>query len=90
MGINYDGEAFPCYLLQSVDVSYGFIDRRWDQQKYESIGKRFADNGKEYHQVCRECWANEICQSCLGTSWQISPEITKDSYISLSSIRSNE
>jgi uncharacterized protein len=77
MGINYDGEAFPCYLLESPDTSYGLIGASWDQQRYESIRRRFVQNGKEYHPVCRECWANEICQSCLGTSWQISPEITK-------------
>jgi uncharacterized protein len=77
MGINYDGEAFPCYLLQSPEVSYGFIGDNWDYDRYERIRGKFVRNGKEYHPVCRECWANEICQSCLGTSWQLSPEITK-------------
>lgn len=77
MGINYDGEAFPCYLLESDNTSYGFIDRQWNQQRYENIRSKFVQNGKDNHPVCRECWANEICQSCLGTSWQISPEVTK-------------
>lgn len=77
MGINYDGEAFPCYLLESPDTSYGFIDKNWSQHRYDNIREKFIRNGKEYHPVCRECWANEICQSCLGTSWQISPEVTK-------------
>lgn len=77
MGINYDGEAFPCYLLESPDTSYGFIGKDWNQSRYEMIRNRFNSNGKEHHPVCRECWANEICQSCLGTSWQIKPEITK-------------
>jgi len=77
MGINFNGEAFPCYLLESPEVSYGFIGAAWDQGRYERIRNRFVQNGKEYHPVCRECWANEICQSCLGTSWQISPQITK-------------
>jgi radical SAM protein with 4Fe4S-binding SPASM domain len=77
MGINYDGEAFPCYLLQSPDVSYGFVAENWDDERYESIRSRFACNGKEHHPVCRECWANEICQSCLGTSWHLEPGIAK-------------
>jgi uncharacterized protein len=77
MGINYDGEAFPCYLLQSPEVSYGFVGDGWDDERYERIRSQFARNGKEYHAVCRECWANEICQSCLGASWELSPEITK-------------
>jgi radical SAM protein with 4Fe4S-binding SPASM domain len=77
MGINYDGEAFPCYLLQSADVSYGLVANDWDYDRYERIRSTFVRNGKEYHPVCRECWANEICQSCLGVSWQLSPEISK-------------
>ncbi|MBB3606388.1 uncharacterized protein FHT40_006079 [Mycolicibacterium sp. BK556] len=77
MGINYDGEAFPCYLLQSSEVSYGLVSQSWDQERYEGVRSRFERNGKQYHPVCRECWANEICQSCLGTSWHLSPEITK-------------
>jgi len=77
MGVNYDGEAFPCYLLQSPEVSYGFVGDSWDYDRYERIRGKFVQNGKEYHPVCRECWANEICQSCLGTSWELSPEITK-------------
>jgi uncharacterized protein len=77
MGVNYDGEAFPCYLLQSPDVSYGFVAEEWDYERYDRIRDRFSCNGKEYHPVCRECWANEICQSCLGSSWQLTPEITK-------------
>lgn len=77
MGINYDGEAFPCYLLQSPDVSYGFVGETWNQDRYDKIRSEFINNGKEYHSVCRECWANEICQSCLGSSWELSPEITK-------------
>jgi uncharacterized protein len=77
MGINYDGEAFPCYLLQSPEVSYGFVGNGWDDARYERIRSQFVRNGKEYHAVCRECWANEICQSCLGASWELSPEITK-------------
>lgn len=77
MGINYDGEAFPCYLLQSPDVSYGFVGDNWDYERYEKVRSRFAKNGKEYHPVCRECWANETCHSCLGTSWEIVPEVSK-------------
>ena len=77
MGVNFDGEAFPCYLLQSPDVSYGHMTSAWDEERYETIRDQFRKNGKEYHPVCRECWANEICQSCLGTSWHLSPEISK-------------
>jgi radical SAM protein with 4Fe4S-binding SPASM domain len=77
MGVNYDGEAFPCYLLQSPEVSYGFIDDGWDQTRYNRIRRQFEANGKAHHPVCRECWANEICQSCLGVGWQLSPEIAK-------------
>lgn len=77
MGINYDGEAFPCYLLQSPEVSYGFIGDTWNQERYEKIRDQFVKNGKQYHRVCRECWANEICQSCLGSSWELLPEIAK-------------
>jgi uncharacterized protein len=77
MGINYDGEAFPCYLLESPDTSYGLLGRTFNRQRYDAVRDRFVHNGKEYHPVCRECWANEICQSCLGTSWQITPDVTK-------------
>ena len=77
MGINYDGEAFPCYLLESPDLSYGFIGGQWREDKYQSVKQAFTQNGKEYHAVCRGCWANEICQSCLGTSFQIDPAISK-------------
>ncbi len=77
MAVNHDGEAFPCYLLESVETSYGFVDTRWDPDKYAAISGRFVRNGKAYHKVCSECWANEICQSCLGSSFLISPEISK-------------
>ncbi len=77
MAINYDGEAFPCYLLESPATSYGVIGKSWDQVKYEEVRQDFIANAKTHHEVCGNCWANEICQSCLGTSWQISPELTK-------------
>lgn len=77
MAVNYDGEAFPCYLLESPATSYGVIGKTWDQTRYEQVRHDFTANGKAHHEVCRNCWANEICQSCLGTSWQISPEVTK-------------
>ena len=77
MAINYNGEAFPCYLLQSSATSYGVIGETWSNEKYAQISEQFWKNGKDHHKVCRECWANEICQSCLGTSWQISPQVSK-------------
>ena len=77
MAINFDGEAFPCYLLESSETSYGFIDSRWNPTKYEGVSQKFVKNGKKFHAVCRECWANEICQSCLGSTFLISPEIAK-------------
>jgi uncharacterized protein len=78
MAINYYGEAFPCYLLESADLSYGFVTGRGiDTPKYEATGARFKNNGKANHPVCRKCWANEICQSCLGTTFQIEPSIAK-------------
>jgi uncharacterized protein len=77
MGVNFDGQAFPCYLLQSPETSYGFIGKSWDEDRYRQIRTAFEHNGKEYHRVCRECWANEICHSCLGTSWHIAPGVTK-------------
>ena len=78
MAINYDGEAFPCYLIESADLSYGFVTGRGiDQAHYERIRAKFRTNGKDFHPVCRGCWANEICQSCLGTTFQIEPEIAK-------------
>ncbi len=77
MAINYDGEAFPCYLLESSETSYGFIGDGWDFDRYVDIQQRFFENGKDNHLACSECWANEICKSCLGTSFQISKNITK-------------
>ena len=77
MAINYDGEAFPCYLLESPEIRYGFIDNRWDQNRYNAVRQKFECNGKSFHEVCRQCWANEICQSCLGSSFQIEPQVTK-------------
>lgn len=77
MAVNYDGEAFPCYLLESTKTSYGFIDARWDDERYQGISRQFRQNGKEHHPVCRECWANEICQSCLGSTFLIEPKIAK-------------
>lgn len=78
MAVNYDGEAFPCYLLESADTSYGFVsDERWSDERHAAISRKFKCNGKNFHPVCRGCWANEICQSCLGTTFQIEPEIAK-------------
>ena len=77
MAVNWDGEAFPCYLLESPATSYGVLADNWDDGRYQAVRAGFVENGKDHHEVCSGCWANEICQSCLGTSWQISPEITK-------------
>ena len=78
MAINYDGEAFPCYLLESADLSYGFVTGRGiDEPKYEAVRSLFKSNGKANHPICGKCWANEICQSCLGTTFQIEPSIAK-------------
>jgi uncharacterized protein len=77
MAINYDGEAFPCYLLESPSTSYGYIGETYIPPRYEQVRKRFANNSKAHHSECRKCWANEICKSCLGTSYQISKEISK-------------
>lgn len=77
MAVNYDGEAFPCYLLESAQTSYGVIGKSWDQDKYLKISRSFYQNGKDYHETCRNCWANEICQSCLGSTFLIEKEIAK-------------
>jgi uncharacterized protein len=77
MAVNHDGEAFPCYLLQSPSTSYGFVDSRWSAERYAEVGTRFDKNGKHHHPVCRECWANEICQSCLGSTYLIERDIAK-------------
>lgn len=75
--VNYDGEAFPCYLLESDETSYGYLDARFDAGRIEGVQKKFQCNSKDHHPVCRGCWANEICQSCLGPSFQIDPKISK-------------
>lgn len=77
MAVNYDGEAFPCYLLQSPSTSYGFVEDSALHARYSAVNRRFEANGKDHHPVCRTCWANEICQSCLGTSFQIEATVTK-------------
>ncbi|MBU4531436.1 MAG: radical SAM protein [Hoeflea sp.] len=77
MAVNYDGEAFPCYLLESAETSYGFIGKEWDQDRYSRISKKFVENGKDYHETCGKCWANEICQSCLGSSFLLEKKIAK-------------
>ncbi len=77
MAINFDGEAFPCYLLESSETSYGFVNDGWNKSRYVAIQQRFFENVKDNHYECNECWANEICKSCLGTSFQISKNITK-------------
>jgi len=77
MAINYDGEAFPCYLLESPSTSYGLVGNKWNRQRYKNVQDRFSCNGKAYYSECRQCWACEICKSCLGTSFQIAKEITK-------------
>lgn len=77
MAVNYDGRAFPCYLLESDDSCYGFVDDRWDEEKHAQVTAQFVQNGKAHHPVCTECWANEICQSCLGSTFLIEPKIAK-------------
>lgn len=77
MAVNYDGEAFPCYLLESEETSYGFIGKDWDADRYAQISKRFVENGKDYHDTCGQCWANEICQSCLGSTFLLEKKIAK-------------
>lgn len=77
MAVNYDGEAFPCYLLESKETSYGFVNGDWDDDKYKRISSAFYRNGKKYHEVCGNCWANEICQSCLGSTFLIEKKIAK-------------
>src|SRR5690606_32051317 len=77
MAVNYDGEAFPCYLLESKDTSYGFLTKDWDSVRYEQVRSQFENNGKGHHAACRKCWANEICQSCLGPSFQLVSRVAK-------------
>jgi uncharacterized protein len=77
MAVNHDGKAFPCYLMESDDTFYGFVDDRWDSARFAEITNRLKRNGKAFHPVCNECWANEICQSCLGSTYLIDPQIAK-------------
>lgn len=77
MAVNYDGEAFPCYLLESEETSYGFIGKDWDADQYAQISRKFVENGKDYHDTCGQCWANEICQSCLGSTFLLEKKIAK-------------
>jgi uncharacterized protein len=77
MAVNYDGEAFPCYLLESAQTSYGFIDDRWDEARHQEISRTYRTNGKLYHPVCRECWNNELCQLCQGYSFAIDQRVSK-------------
>jgi len=77
MAVNYDGEAFPCYLLESSQTSYGFVDDRWDEGRYSEISHKFQRNGKLFHPVCRGCWNNELCQLCHGYSFAIEQKLSK-------------
>lgn len=77
MAVNYDGEAFPCYLLESAETSYGFVDQRWNEARYAEVSNKFRCNGKRFHEICRGCWANELCQSCLGYTFSIEPKVAK-------------
>lgn len=77
MAINFDGEAFPCYLVESAKTSYGTIGPEWSNKRYHGVRKMFIKNSKRNHRECLNCWAFEICESCLGTSFQLSKTITK-------------
>jgi len=77
MAVNYDGEAYPCYLLEKADTSYGIVGESYDETSRKEIAVRFELNAKAYHEACRKCWANEICQSCLGSSFLVSGQLEK-------------
>ncbi|MBB4284345.1 radical SAM/SPASM domain-containing protein [Roseospira goensis] len=77
MAVNADGTAYPCYLLQSAETRYGVLGGDWSQDRYAAVSDRFRANGKSHHAPCRECWANEICQSCLGSSFLLDQRIDK-------------
>jgi uncharacterized protein len=77
MAVNHDGKAFPCYLMESDDTFYGFVDSRWDEDRFIGISNLLKRNGKSHHPVCSDCWANEICQSCLGSTFLIDAKIAK-------------
>lgn len=77
MAINYDGEAFPCYLMESRSTSYGWIGDHWRQSRFEQIRTKFSGNSKAHHPECLACWASEICKSCLGVGFQITKKIGK-------------
>jgi len=77
MAVNFDGEAFPCYLLESPETSYGFVNGAWSDETYRKISSSFYRNGKAYHDVCGKCWANEICQSCLGSTYLLEKKVAK-------------
>ncbi|EFO29411.1 putative radical SAM domain protein [Roseibium sp. TrichSKD4] len=77
MAVNYDGAAYPCYLLETSETAYGFVGKEWNEERYALISSKFMENGKEYHDTCKKCWAKEICQSCLGSSFLIDKQISK-------------
>jgi uncharacterized protein len=77
MAVNYDGSAYPCYLLESDELRYGNVADPATTERFVAGRERHEHNGKDYHEDCSRCWANEICQSCLGTTFMLKPQLAK-------------
>ncbi|MBB4267275.1 radical SAM/SPASM domain-containing protein [Roseospira visakhapatnamensis] len=77
MAVNADGTAYPCYLLESEETRYGPVGDDWDGARHARIAARFQANGKAHHPQCQQCWARELCHTCLGARFLSDPRIDK-------------
>lgn len=76
ISVNFDGEVFPCYLLESEHTSMGNIhDNDFPNQRFHNVSRQLWNLIKDNNSTCRKCWAKEICKSCIGSSFQISNKL---------------
>ncbi len=73
LAISADGRLFPCFMFAgNQDLAWGdFLGMT--ENSLRTVRNNFAPfTLKEHYEVCKSCWAKNICSSCLGDFLNIS------------------
>ncbi len=71
--VDANGDVYPCHMFVGIpEFRMGNIQDSgvFDSSRFHTVSEGFVDNRKSSTEVCRNCWARNLCVGCPGTAYR--------------------